>query len=302
KIGEALTPVIPLLTAMMAINISRGIGSFLTSIPRGLSSNRFSGGGRVLGFEKGGIVPGVGNKDTVPAMLTPGEVVINRSAVQKYGAGNLVRMNKYAYGGKVSDLASIYPTISKAENYQDYKNKNIKDNSKFIQVVPSIEERIAFREKYKGKAYEKFENFVADKYNLGDPVAGFQFLDYPNKRAEAKFLPFGSTYKDGDGRGNNKKTAAAKNFLFENSLLNLPGNRLNISAKTFGTSAIASKPITVYWGDPSDFFKSISRTSLAKERFPSGAYSVGGLVQRFEEGGIVMFLEIRKTPQESLKV
>jgi len=295
KIGEALTPVIPLLTAMMAINISRGIGSFLTSIPRGLSSNRFSGGGRVLGFEKGGIVPGVGNKDTVPAMLTPGEVVINRSAVQKYGAGNLVRMNKYAYGGKVSDLASIYPTISKAENYQDYKNKNIKDNSKFIQVVPSIEERIAFREKYKGKAYEKFENFVADKYNLGDPVAGFQFLDYPNKRAEAKFLPFGSTYKDGDGRGNNKKTAAAKNFLFENSLLNLPGNRLNISAKTFGTSAIASKPITVYWGDPSDFFKSISRTSLAKERFPSGAYSVGGLVQRFEEGGIASAKAIKST-------
>ena len=286
KIGEALTPVIPLLTAMMAINISRGIGSFLTSIPRGLSSTRFSGGGRVLGFEKGGMVPGVGNKDTVPAMLTPGEVVMNRSAVQKYGAGNLVRMNKYGYGGKVSDLASIYPTISKAENYQDYKNKNIKDNSKFIQVVPSIEERISFREKYKGKAYEKFENFVADKYNLGNPVAGFQFLDYPNKRAEAKFLPFGSTYKDGDGRGNNKKTAAAKNFLFENSLLNLPGNRLNISAKTFGTSAIASKPITVYWGDPSDFFKSISRTSLAKERFPSGAYSIGGLVQRFEEGGI----------------
>lgn len=286
KIGEALTPVIPLLTAMMAINISRGIGSFLTSIPRGIASGRFSDGGRVLGFQKGGIVPGVGNRDSVPAMLTPGEVVMNKSAVQKYGAGNLVRMNKYGYGGKVSDLASIYPIISKADNYQDYKNKRIKDNSKFIKVVPSIEERIDFREKYKGRAYEKFENFVANKYNLGNPVAGFQFLDYPNKRAEAKFLPFGSTYKDGDGRGNNKKTAAAKNFLFENSLLNLPGNRLNISAKTFGTSAIASKPITVYWGDPSDFFKSISRTSLAKERFPSGAYSIGGLVQSFEEGGI----------------
>ncbi|NBP03542.1 MAG: hypothetical protein EBU90_26305 [Proteobacteria bacterium] len=121
-------------------------------------------------------------------------------------------------------------TISSSASHNTKSSQRLKDNSKFIQVVPSIEERIAFREKYKGKAYEKFENFVADKYNLGDPVAGFQFLDYPNKRAEAKFLPFGSTYKDGDGRGNNKKTAAAKNFLFENSLLNLPGNRLNISA------------------------------------------------------------------------
>jgi hypothetical protein len=36
-----------------------------------------------LQFNKGGRVPGVGNTDTVPAILTPGEVVINKRAAEK---------------------------------------------------------------------------------------------------------------------------------------------------------------------------------------------------------------------------
>lgn len=45
-------------------------------------------------FNKGGLVPGAGNQDTVPAMLTPGEVVISKPAVEKYGASNLLRLNE----------------------------------------------------------------------------------------------------------------------------------------------------------------------------------------------------------------
>lgn len=36
-------------------------------------------GGPVLGFNAGGIVPGLGSRDSVPAMLTPGELVITKS-------------------------------------------------------------------------------------------------------------------------------------------------------------------------------------------------------------------------------
>ena len=46
----------------------------------------------------GGIVPGGGpNKDTVPAMLAPGEFVMSRGAVQRYGSDTLASMN--AAGG-----------------------------------------------------------------------------------------------------------------------------------------------------------------------------------------------------------
>jgi len=57
-------------------------------------------------FNKGGMVPGSGpNKDTVPAMLTPGEFVMSRGAVQKYGSDTLAGMN--AMGGGTNEPSSI---------------------------------------------------------------------------------------------------------------------------------------------------------------------------------------------------
>jgi hypothetical protein len=38
-----------------------------------------------LGFNKGGVVPGSGNTDTVPAMLTPGERILSKQQVAKLG-------------------------------------------------------------------------------------------------------------------------------------------------------------------------------------------------------------------------
>ena len=49
-------------------------------------------------MNKGGKVPGSGNKDTVPAMLTPGEFVMSKGAVEQIGVENLMAMNK-AGGG-----------------------------------------------------------------------------------------------------------------------------------------------------------------------------------------------------------
>ena len=53
---------------------------------------------RTLKLKGGGQVPGSGpNKDTVPAMLAPGEFVMSRGAVQKYGSSTMAAMN--AAGG-----------------------------------------------------------------------------------------------------------------------------------------------------------------------------------------------------------
>ena len=57
-------------------------------------------------FNKGGIVPGSGpNKDTVPAMLTPGEFVMSRGAVQAYGADTLSSMNAMGGGTNMPSLS-----------------------------------------------------------------------------------------------------------------------------------------------------------------------------------------------------
>ena len=76
-------------------------------------------------FNSGGIVPGSGpNKDTIPAMLTPGEFVMSRGAVQQYGTDTLSSMNSmgggtnrpmirggvtYANGGGMTDKKQTLP-------------------------------------------------------------------------------------------------------------------------------------------------------------------------------------------------
>jgi hypothetical protein len=91
KVGESLVPLVPLLTTFAGIKL----GGALTGFSKGLLG-RNSGG--PIGFASGGTVPGVGNGDTVPAMLTPGEFVIRKSSVESIGAENLARMNS---GGSV---------------------------------------------------------------------------------------------------------------------------------------------------------------------------------------------------------
>ena len=64
--------------------------------PLGLRQDPTGMGGGMK-FSEGGKVPGSGNKDTVPAMLTPGEFVMSKGAVSKWGANTLAGMN--AAGG-----------------------------------------------------------------------------------------------------------------------------------------------------------------------------------------------------------
>ena len=75
----------------MALAGGRGVWNF--------GRKAVSAFGATRRFNEGGVVPGSGNSDTVPAMLTPGEVVMNKAAVQKYGADTLLGMNAAA-GGK----------------------------------------------------------------------------------------------------------------------------------------------------------------------------------------------------------
>ena len=76
----------------------------LTTLPKQLRLSLGGAGGTGRRpFASGGVVPGSGNRDTVPAMLTPGEFVIRKSSVKKYGAENLQKMN--TGGKKLGDVS-----------------------------------------------------------------------------------------------------------------------------------------------------------------------------------------------------
>ena len=100
KIADSLAPVIPLLTTFAAIKVA---GSLTGSIGAMMGSKMNQGGKvasrakDVMHFARGGSVPGTGNRDTVPAMLTPGEFVIKKSSVAKLGESTLTAMNENRY-------------------------------------------------------------------------------------------------------------------------------------------------------------------------------------------------------------
>ena len=105
-------------------NLDNSIKSLIVKIDNiGGGGTTLNGGGKVLGFARGGVVPGSGNGDTVPAMLQPGEFVIRKKAVETIGSQNLHSMNKYAKGG----IAKI-------------KNKKARDGDSWsVDYIPSAD-------------------------------------------------------------------------------------------------------------------------------------------------------------------
>lgn len=101
KVADSLTPLIPLLGTIGAVKLGSGIREFFGREP----GKGFRGG--ALGFATGGLVPGSGSGDTVPAMLTPGEFVIRKNAVKAIGAEKLAGMNRYANGGKETGIYTL---------------------------------------------------------------------------------------------------------------------------------------------------------------------------------------------------
>ena len=67
-------------------------------------------GGGLVGFSGGGMSP-LGT-DTVPAMLTPGEFVMSKGAVDKFGSGTLMEMNKMGGGTNKPKVVSGASFIS----------------------------------------------------------------------------------------------------------------------------------------------------------------------------------------------
>lgn len=109
KVAKSLEPILPILALAGGVSAIKGI----KTVSKGALP--------ILGFNSGGGIPGTGNKDTVPAMLTPGEYVINADAAKAIGYQNLNRINqtgkiaKFATGGSVgqfSSLGNISPTTA----------------------------------------------------------------------------------------------------------------------------------------------------------------------------------------------
>jgi len=117
SVGHALTPLLPMLGTLAAIKGFQWMTTAIPGIAAGLK-------GRASRMASGGIVPGEGMGDTVPAMLTPGEFVVKRTAAQAIGYGKLSLMNTrgYAAGGIVTSGRTHYGAVRGGGWDDDYRN------------------------------------------------------------------------------------------------------------------------------------------------------------------------------------
>lgn len=93
--GDKLVQWAKELPGRIAAAATKPVEDFVRGIHDGATGQKrtFGGGGRTVFKNSGGSVPGTGNGDIVPAMLTPGEFVVRKAITSKVGAENLARFN-----------------------------------------------------------------------------------------------------------------------------------------------------------------------------------------------------------------
>ena len=123
-------------------NISTETGQKQDVTPNDVANAPEPGSEQPVEMNKGGEVPGKGDRDTVPAMLTPGEFVMSKDAVGAWGKDTLEGMNaaaggsnkpeggrvkKYASGGEVlnNETGTLAKRIDPLITAQDPKPEGI---------------------------------------------------------------------------------------------------------------------------------------------------------------------------------
>jgi TP901 family phage tail tape measure protein len=103
KVADAVKGILPALAVLAAFKGFKALTEFTTGFATGVKRgpDGKANGGVIRKFARGGVVPGTGSGDTVPAMLEPGEFVIRKKAVETIGSNNLHNMNKYGSGGSI---------------------------------------------------------------------------------------------------------------------------------------------------------------------------------------------------------
>ena len=186
----------------------------------------------VKAFARGGVVPGTGNSDSVPAVLTPGEFVIRKSAVKAMGTERLHSMNKMAKGGPgIMGGPQNFPDTKRGEDqrkaFQNLQqgiqgpqptvlqlgNKSNQFGGFFMQPVPADDREVITRSTSK-ETVGKLKNWAISKPNLfgggkGSPV------DYSKLREIRMPLSLGYMEQDSKERFENRARSLYRNAIKE---------------------------------------------------------------------------------------
>jgi TP901 family phage tail tape measure protein len=307
KVADAAKTLLPALAVITAFKGAKGLTEFAKGFMGGIKkgpdnkssddARLFASGGKVRYFARGGVVPGSGNRDTVPAMLQPGEFVIRKKAAETIGADRLHKMNKYASGGEVYKSPKKYGMLIAEEGNPD-------DHDEW-----------SWEDKKNKKTYK-----------AGIRVSGFSRAGEFKEKTEVLYNTIDDLSKDlGKSIGvtelNPKGTSIAKGIMstvkgkmFENYVLTAaglpdPGNApFDIKTPTKTLQDYTDESVTgltdIKLSDNKKQRSSIIKKAVAEDigsfKKVSQKKSLGGYIQKFFDGGWVK--RMQKVPKSQLAV
>ena len=237
------------------------------------------------GFNKGGEVPGEGNKDTVPAMLTPGEFVMTKGAVSKFGVDTLEGMNAAAGGTNKPKKGRQFNEGGQAKAGQEW-GENTQDLQKL--VAPEL---MKFMETQNAAVDANPDAYNGVKLKMDRDGKMPNFGEFIMNQGEVAFNQGVQQIQNNESMEPEVKEALLKKMLYirSESLDNpnfkgdiafdinkdIPGtaaNRLYIKAQNSPKNAAIMAGI-----DPAEVARLWNRRQMNK----------GGLVQHLNEGGLV---------------
>jgi len=304
SLADILKDVIPVLAALAANAAIPAIAQFAGGFGAKLLGKN-KGGAVPHHFARGGYVPGSGDRDTVPAMLTPGEFVIRKKAVQAIGTDKLSAMNggqgaaiatqaknkggmiqHFAEGGTVSvDYAKKKPSASKEREL--IGNNLVQSVNSLASYYDPESKQLSSRKSpknlpnYAGIVGGIFESAVELVAGQSDKQKNEAVWDYPSG--------IGSTdlFNNVPGLGvptdaKKSATTATVRKKLKAHYRNAQGTDLN--RKKFGIVAFGKGEDYEYQFDPEAIKQEVAPQRAAKAQKANR----GGLIQHFQDGDLVV--------------
>lgn len=177
KIGRSIAPVIPLLAAVAGVKAIKGSVDF----GRGISSVFKNQVAQAEAFKpirkaSGGIVPGVGTGDKVPASMGQGDFVIRRSSAKKIGYRKLERI-KRAKGGSIPALLEPQEYVYSAADAKKIGYNKLEHMNRTGALHPD-DQRVqdAYKAHYAARAKVSREDWYPARYARGGEIDHYRKL------------------------------------------------------------------------------------------------------------------------------
>ena len=118
-------------------------------------------------LNKGGMVPGSGDTDKVPAMLTPGEFVMSKGAVEKYGVSTMEGLNAAAGGTNRPTEMSKQQQIMRQTDYGEDGSISVKQSTVKERKQQYADMGMPSMELWDGSVVPNFGKMGADSFMQG---------------------------------------------------------------------------------------------------------------------------------------